>query len=467
MVALVVSSLLIRSHPAARDEVEGWLPLVEADVREGSGPLSLVIAGRSYEIPTSPSGDGVSTRDLLPDGPVMTESGTVPFELRMRGALLFTGALDVSDDGSWLVRPPALPPAHLVVQASADEDAPWVAATVWVEGEVDEYSVYADLRHDGGVVPASLEVDSARVVGGATRIRVESPALRAWLLADFSEADEWHELFENPGQYSLEVGGSTVEFSVAEGILRTAGPAELDLVGDLVLFAGLEPVWGGAVADPVDVRSWYEGYIDFGDDSGPSGSSGSEGSAGSRSAEAEAAIESVKTHVGTYRDDLAAGGGSLDHDQVDYALSDFLPLRERMAALRAAEPDDGDLADAAAQLDELIALAERFLRGEADEAEALLAPYRAVLRVDKLAVCLDRPPHEYRYLTSGKREITTPDELAAAPVWYFEGGGTEGGTLLEVSSWSVVGFHFTPDHTLADRTETSGLGASAPSSAFP
>ncbi|ARJ06970.1 hypothetical protein GCM10010988_23130 [Cnuibacter physcomitrellae] len=465
MVALVVSSLLIRSHPATRDDVAGWLPLVEADVREGSGPLTLVIADRSYEIPTSPSGEGVSTRELLPEGPVITVSGALPFELRMRGETLFAGAIDVSDDGSWLVRPPALPAGHLLVQASADEDAPWVAATAWVPGEVDEYSVYAGLRYDGDVLPVSLEVDSVRLAGGASRVRVESPALRAWLLADYSDSDEWHELFENPGEYALEVGGSTIEFSVVDGVLRTGGPAELDLAGDLVLFADDRPVWGGVVAHPTDVRSWYERFLDFGSEGG-SDDTGSNDAAGS-SAEARAAIESVQTHVGTYRDDLAAGGGSLDHDQVDYALSDFLPLRERITALRASEPDDLDLAAAAGELDELIALAERFLRGESDEVEALLAPFRAVLRADKLAICLDRPPHEYRYLTSGKREISTPEELAAAPVWYFEGGGTEGGLLLEVSSWSVIGFHFAPDHTLTDRTETSGLGASAPSSAFP
>lgn len=463
MAVLVVSSLLIRAHTVSRDGVEGWLPLVEADVRGGSGSLSLIIADRSYEYPTSSSGDGVSTRELLPEGPVLTVSGELPFELRMRGELLFSGSVDVSDDGSRAVRPPVLPSPHLLVQASADQDAPWVAATVWADGEVDEYSVDAGLRHEGDLLQVSLEVDSARVVGGATRIRVESSEVRAWLLADYSDSDEWHELFENPGSYALEVGDTTVEFSVVDGVIRTSGPGELDLGGDLVLFADDGPVWGGAVPHPVDVRSWYEGFIDFGSDA----DADSSGSTGSRSAEAEAAIESVQTHVGTYRDDLVSGGGSLDHDQVDYALSDFLPLRERMAGLRASDPDDRALADAAAQLDELIALAERFLRGEADEAEALLAPYRAVLRADKLSICLDRPPHEYRYLTTGKREITTPEELAAAPVWYFEGGGTEGGTLLEVSAWSVVGFHFAPDHTLVDRTETSGLGASAPSSTFP
>ncbi|WP_378144075.1 hypothetical protein ACFJGV_11505 [Cnuibacter sp. UC19_7] len=426
MAVLVVSSLLIRAHTVSRDGVEGWLPLVEADVRGAVTTMELSIAGHSYELPMSAHDQGVSTRALLPDGPVVTAGGEMSFEIRADGMQLFSGTVIVEkDEGSWNARPAELPGDFIAIQASGDPEAPWFRTGTWMPGafELDDIDVVLEL--DGETQDVDIEGSYVTTFGSGdesvTFHVTDSEFIRAWDVREDSD-DGSFDLFANRGEYSMAFStaseSKTLAFRVDDGVLVTEGPAELDLNGDLLIFADGSPVWGGYVHHDIDVAAWYSRFVDL---SEPDDGDATTEDAEPPSAEAEAAIASVQTHVGTYRDDLVSGGGSLDHDQVDYALSDFLPLRERMAGLRASDPDDRALADAAAQLDELIALAERFLRGEADEAEALLAPYRAVLRADKLSICLDRPPHEYRYLTTGKREITTPEALAAAPVWYFEG----------------------------------------------
>ena len=113
--------------------------------------------------------------------------------------------------------------------------------------------------------------------------------------------------------------------------------------------------------------------------------------------------------------------------------------------------------------------------GEASGAhEAELAPYRALLANDKLAIFEDHPANSFRYYTVDKHVIETPEELAAASLWFFEGSadieskGTVDGMQVSAttSGWRVLGYAFDDDGVLVDEFETQGVGTSAPKSEF-
>ncbi|RFA13003.1 hypothetical protein B7R21_09160 [Subtercola boreus] len=107
---------------------------------------------------------------------------------------------------------------------------------------------------------------------------------------------------------------------------------------------------------------------------------------------------------------------------------------------------------------------------EADE----LAPFRALLAGGKLAVFDDHPADSFVYTTTDRHIIETPEELAAAEYWFFEGpldvpssARVEGIEITgSIQGWRVLGWHFDTSGAVLDEFETQGLGPGAPKSAF-
>ena len=119
--------------------------------------------------------------------------------------------------------------------------------------------------------------------------------------------------------------------------------------------------------------------------------------------------------------------------------------------------------------------AEQHLAGATQAGEDALAPYRAVLAHDKLAVFEDHPAPDFRYYTTNKKVIESPDELAAAAeYWYFEGTLDMPGTVevdgrtaqVSVQGWRVLGWKFDAEGRTVAEFEEQGQGMSAPKSAF-
>ena len=129
----------------------------------------------------------------------------------------------------------------------------------------------------------------------------------------------------------------------------------------------------------------------------------------------------------------------------------------------------------ATRTEQLFVLAQQRLDAISGGADDAVAPYPAVLANDKLAVMQDHPPPaDYQYLTLKGKVIETPEELAEAEYWFFEGvNETEGtGTVdgvevdVTVEGWRVLGWHFDADGNTLDEWEVQGTGANAPKSAF-
>jgi hypothetical protein len=113
--------------------------------------------------------------------------------------------------------------------------------------------------------------------------------------------------------------------------------------------------------------------------------------------------------------------------------------------------------------------------GSASQAEDdSRAPFRAVLRGDKRVIFDEHPADSFQYATTDRRLIETPDELAAAEFWYFEGPLDLPGTAtvdgaqvkVTVQGWRVLGYRFDGDGMLLDQFENQGQGSSAPLSAY-
>ena len=86
-------------------------------------------------------------------------------------------------------------------------------------------------------------------------------------------------------------------------------------------------------------------------------------------------------------------------------------------------------------------------------------PYVKVLKNDKLNFFNTG----YIYYTSKKKELTNPEEMKKAKVWY-EQGWENTGKINEM--WILRGYHFDDDHVLVDTIEETGLGGTIPTSFF-
>lgn len=203
-----------------------------------------------------------------------------------------------------------------------------------------------------------------------------------------------------------------------------------------------------------------------------------------------ALVAKAKTLIGLWEDDLRRG---IDRSAPPSHRSDFLSAceivtmdvdawsaaRAALAAVRDDRPvelSDGatTLGRAAKRVRTLGDLARRHLGAAGQAHDDALAPYRALLRNDKLSVFEEHPANEYRYYTTGRKIIESPEELAQAPMWYFEGssqtrssGTFDGGKVdVTVEGWRVLGYRFDDDHNLVEEFEETGAGRNAPKKAF-
>lgn len=201
-------------------------------------------------------------------------------------------------------------------------------------------------------------------------------------------------------------------------------------------------------------------------------------------------LSKAKTLLGLWEEDMRRG---IDRSAPPSHQSDFLSACEIVildvdawAAARAAlakvrddrpvELHDGatTLGQATKRVQALGDLARHHLGAAGQAHDDALAPYRTLLRNDKLAVFEDHPANEYRYYTTGKKIIESPEALAQATVWYFEGssqtrsaGTFDGGKVdVTVEGWRVLGYRFDDEHNLIEEFEETGPGRNAPKKAF-
>ncbi|MGA1836843.1 hypothetical protein VD659_07915 [Herbiconiux sp. 11R-BC] len=170
---------------------------------------------------------------------------------------------------------------------------------------------------------------------------------------------------------------------------------------------------------------------------------------------------------------------TLAADAVLRENDDYLPL----AAAVASVPDSASttiagvpvtIGELRSRVESLFAAARSRLEATATAEEDALAPYRAALAGDKLRIFEEHPAGTFEYLTTGRAVIDTPEQLAGAEYWYFEGANDVSGTVsadgvqarVTAAGWRVVGWQFDADGTTVDHWEVQGTGTSAPLSAF-
>jgi hypothetical protein len=316
-------------------------------------------------------------------------------------------------------------------------------------------------------------------------------AVRGWNnLASTGWGDGWLRLDERDGTYEVVLLReaaplAVVEFEVVGGRLVAPGDVERD-------------PWLGPVVVLEDVGT--DGSAS--NDSSPS----TDGSAAARCsiddlyalrtaaapvvapdpAELQAFVDRAERLLVTWEADLRAAlpAGAVESGAV---LAAEAVLRERAgyeqlrAAVQAADGHpvtvDGrpsSLGDVHRRVLALFTGAEDRLTAAAGADADALEPFRRVLRGDKLAVFEEHPADRFGYTTTDRRVIETPDELAEATDWYFEGPldlpatATAGGVEVSVSvqGWRVLGWHFDAEGNTVARSETQGQGPSAPLTAF-
>lgn len=533
MAAVIKHSLRASAGTFASFRPEGWHPRLQVTlVGPSPGAAELVWTTvkpdgsawfeRRVDAPELAEGQW-ATVDLQrwEDGGDLDEAGTVAFTLRVVSELdgidelLHVGALTaVALDGEhryaldhdWLL------PVGLVALDAVDElDAPRLKVTAFFKGEVDASQVEAHCFHDGTrFAPASdVEGRYAFTANDGAPVGAELvatfDAVRGWNnLAHQGWGDDgWHLLDAHDGAYEVKFVrdrkvARVVAFEVADGRLVAAGAVEPDrwvgptLITGATVQGDLDGPWDEASSpfygDPTTAARWV-GIDEVYALRTPTGAGGAGGGAAALDAAAQEAVQRFFDRAERLVDTWAAEleGGSPPWELADVlqaeALARELPAYDELRDAVRPVPDDHPLelhgeattvADLDARVQRLGELARARIGGAEQEAEDELAPYRELLAGDKLAVFEDHPAPDFRYFTTDKRLIETPEELYEADEWYFEGTtetrgtGTVDGTSVDVvvEGWRVLGWAFDAEGATIDRFEAQGSGSSAPLSAF-
>jgi hypothetical protein len=421
-----------------------------------------------------------------------------------KGTLRIEKAARQGDRKAWRVRADArLASGTVQVDGlESDPDAPVLTASVWL-GDTEEHQLAAYLFFNGkklrssekdeAEVSSALQLSDSDGNGGAREFTVKFDTVRGFINGGWGDADSWHDLSKNPGKYEVKVAREkklerVLAFEVGkDGKLVATGPVEPLGTGALRMHAKVATPGKHDVIDAaLAAEPWYglgPPAVDLGCDALYAGYQGNEAPA-APSADEEALKEEAETVGGKadnivswHEGDVEAGGDAYDFLlQCEMAVSrvdELLPRLEALAAKSGAgtvpflvpfDGGDAPCAEVKARLEAIRTKAQGWIAKKAAAESDSVAPFLALLRDEKARQFSERPRPGYRYYTSGKREIETPEELAAAAVWYFEGSEDQG---LITEKWTVLGLHFDEDHGLRETTETSGFGTRAPSSAFP
>ncbi|TAJ47945.1 MAG: hypothetical protein EPO52_07075 [Herbiconiux sp.] len=431
--------------------------------------------------------------DLRPeqDSGDLDVEGSIGFTLRLVSEL--EGVDDLLHDASvrvvalpgahrFAVDPERMPPWGFVALDAVDEpDAPRLCATVVVAGEAEAWEFEAHLFHDGRRIAQADSPDTryaftandGTVVGRELALRFD--AVRGWNdLQASGWGAGWHLLDAHDGHYEVKLlrEGAVVQviaFGVVRGRVVATGLAASDLEMAEV-YARRSAVEAGPGPEPEPQQA-------------PEPASEAGGAVDVVSL--RAFFDRAERLLLTWETDLLEAAPPFELAQV-LAAEAVLAERPGYAVLRdaASAIPDGHPVELAGEpttigglrrrVEALFAAAEARITGAEEGADEVLAPYRALLSGDKLRVFDEHPADAFLYTTTDRRVIETPEEIAEAEFWYFEGPldlpstATVDGVRIDVTvqGWRVLGWQFAPDHSIVDQFETQGHGAGAPRSAY-
>lgn len=537
-VHLIKTSMRISAITSNSYSPKGWSPKLSAVVMGPTPECELVwtvekpdgsewIEAR-VEIPelAEEEGKGVDAA-LWGEEHEITEAGECAFTIRAVNEIegideaLHTGTFTVvkpSDaEGDFAVAMDWMLPLGLItLDVHDDEDAPKLIATAFLGGQVETHETEAHLFVDGTKVSQSTYTNAPW-----SNLSTTGAAVGAEVTFEFDEVRGWNNLREsdptwgegnhwmdvNPGAYEVRVARGkklvrTIAFGVGDDgrIAITDGRIEPDVHARPVAWFAAEAkgdldgvevdpgalaraAYGGDLATSALVWNltgmyWFRKLPEA-----PDPDALDEATA----AALASVVDSAGNLLRSWEADVAEGPASALSpsefaDQCEYSLIPGVDAYE--AAREALDlPDDHPVTvlDEATTLGEatvrVLALrdaAKEHLQALAQGTEDALAPFRALLANDKLAIFEDHPAPSFEYLTSNKELIETPEELAEAEYWYFEGPidieaeAEVDGTRVtgKVQGWRVLGYRFDDDGNTVDEWEEQGTGNSSPKSAY-
>ncbi len=475
-----------------------------------------------------------ATLDLRPTEDVgdLDSEGVIGFTLRLVSEL--DGVDELLHDGS--ARVVALPGEHrfavdhdgllprgfLALDTPDEPDAPRLWVTAFVPGDAEAWEFEAHLVRDGRRVAQADSSDTrhaftandGEVVGRELAFRFD--AVRGWNnLRDSGWGGDWLLLDESDGHFEVKLVRETavahvLSFDVVHGRIVARGLVEADpsygavieveasLPAGVARGDGISSFYGDAAnaVGPLTLDDLYavrvaadpdpqpEPSTDADTESAPGGTPGG-GLDATAGAALRAYFDRAERLLLTWEADMIETRPPFEFAQVLTAEAVLAerPGYETLCDAASVIPDDHpvELAGEATtigglrvRVDAMFAAAEARISGAQQETSDALAPYRALLSGDKLAVFEEHPADAFLYTTTDRRVIETPEEIAAAEYWYFEGPAdlpstaTVDGVQIKVTvqGWRVLGWRFAADHSIVEEFETQGHGSSAPKSAF-
>ncbi|RFA18275.1 hypothetical protein [Subtercola boreus] len=454
------------------------------------------------------------------DGVDSPDAGATRFTVRVVSELdgvdelLHDGVLSIvslDDDQRFAVDNEWMHGVALLALDTIDEpDAPALVTTIFTLTDAEAHQYEAHLFREGARLARASGIESryaftandGSVLG--YELAISFDGVRGWNnLSGSGWGGDWHLLDANDGHYEVKVLCASrvilvVPFEVAAGRLVATGRVELDPAVGAVLVADAFGSTAGQTGSLPGTRTFSAGdppaahgaTVDDVYRLRAAGAAADARAAGDvpgdeTAASFRALLDRAERLIATWEHDLVGTLGPFDNAQV---LGAEAVLAERagyraLADAAAAVPDDHpvDVNTVPTTIGELRSRVEAIFaaaavriscagQNESDER----APYRALLTGDRLAVFDDHPAPDFLYTTVGRRLIETPEELAAAEYWFFEGpldlpgSATVDGEKIAVSvqGWRVLGWRFAPDGSTVDMTESQGQGPSAPLSAF-
>lgn len=468
----------------------------------------------------------------------LDEPGAITFTLRVVSELdgvdqpLLDGRLSVlalPGDHRYAIAGSGMPGGAWLCLDTVDEpDAPRLCLTVPVGGDVLDGQLEAHLFVDGTRLAPATSVQAMNTVtandGSPTAQSVVAvfDSVRGWNnLAASGWGGEWHLLDARNGHYEVKLVSAArvfcvVPFDVVDGRIVAPGPVEPDPWRGAVICVQASAVGTTeAAAEPsatpdgpgftVDVAASaavsqtiddvyalrHAPALPLSQSSGDTGGLPGAPEGAPEASDASDALEALQPYVDraerlllTWQEELAAPppydfGQVLAAEAVQRERAGHDELASAVAAVADEQPvvvagEPTTLGAVRSRAAALFAAADTRVALSQQSADDVLAPYRALLAADKLAVFDDHPADSFVYTTLDGQIIETPEQLAAADYWFFEGpldlrssANVEGVEITaSTQGWRVLGWRFAPDGTLLDRFEQQGLGPSAPLSAF-